>query len=330
MNKKIALFLVLFSISISLVAAQNNPGHDSLYILRNGDNISGIFNFTGSVLVPTPIDGSAAATKDYVDAQVATSGDVSGSGTTGQLTYWVGGSEISGSNSLFWNTIENRLGIRTITPEYTLDVNGSARFTEEVFVPTPSAIGHAATKGYVDAQVSGSGNGSVTEINTGLGLTGGPITTTGTISFNESYGDARYLRLTGGTLIGPLNMGNNVISNISTPVAGSDAATKDYVDTQVSTGGTNFNISGDTGSSAVGNADTVTIAGGTGITTSESGRIVTINVDDDYVTYTGATQNLNFNQRNISNFHIIQGHNSSYGIANNGTATIIGYIGDLT
>src|SRR5690606_28799711 len=147
--------------------------------------------------------------------------------------------------------IESKLGILTLPPEYSLDVNGTGRFTGAVFVATPSASGHAATKGYVDTQVAGSGNGSVSQIETGTGLIGGQITDTGTISFNETYGDSRYLRLIGGTLSGILSLGNNRIENVSSPVAGSDVATKDYVDTQVSSGGTDFTIAGDTGSSAV-------------------------------------------------------------------------------
>lgn len=244
--KHLILLAVLLYLPIAI--AQNDPGHDSLYIIRDGDTISGDFNFTGTVIVQTPVDGSSPATRDYVDSSVA-----------------------------------------------------------------------------------GSGNGSVMEINTGDGLTGGPITDTGTISFDTVWGDARYLRIIGGVLSGALNMGNNIISNVSDPVDDSDVATKAYVDSLVGGGGdmSSFTIAGDTGSSVVSDGQILTIQGGTGITTSESSRTVTINVDDDYVPYTGATQNLDLNQRNVSNFNVLQGHNESYGILNNGTATIIGYIGDL-
>ena len=51
---------------------------------------------------------------------------------------------------------------------------------------------------------NGSG-GTVTSVTAGNGLTGGPITTTGALSLNTSFTDARYLQLAGGTLGGPLN-----------------------------------------------------------------------------------------------------------------------------
>jgi hypothetical protein len=53
--------------------------------------------------------------------------------------------------------------------------------------------------------VSGGGTGSVTQVDTGTGLTGGPINTTGTISFDETYGDNRYVNAAGDTMSGVLN-----------------------------------------------------------------------------------------------------------------------------
>jgi fibronectin-binding autotransporter adhesin len=46
--------------------------------------------------------------------------------------------------------------------------------------------------------------GTVTSVGSGTGLTGGPITTNGTLSLNTTYTDGRYLQLTGGTLTGGL------------------------------------------------------------------------------------------------------------------------------
>jgi hypothetical protein len=47
--------------------------------------------------------------------------------------------------------------------------------------------------------------GTVTSVGSGTGLTGGPITTSGTLSLNTGFTDARYLQLTGGTLTGGLS-----------------------------------------------------------------------------------------------------------------------------
>lgn len=49
--------------------------------------------------------------------------------------------------------------------------------------------------------IAGSGSGSVTLINTGTGLTGGPITTTGTISFAVIAGDSLWANITGGIAV---------------------------------------------------------------------------------------------------------------------------------
>ena len=47
--------------------------------------------------------------------------------------------------------------------------------------------------------------GTVTTINSGTGLTGGPITTSGTLNLDTTFTDARYLQLGGGSLTGGLN-----------------------------------------------------------------------------------------------------------------------------
>ena len=46
--------------------------------------------------------------------------------------------------------------------------------------------------------------GTVTSVATGTGLSGGPVTTTGTLSLNTAFTDARYLQLAGGALTGGL------------------------------------------------------------------------------------------------------------------------------
>ena len=49
-----------------------------------------------------------------------------------------------------------------------------------------------------------SSGGTVTNVATGTGLSGGPITKTGTLTLDTSYTDGRYLQLAGGTLAGAL------------------------------------------------------------------------------------------------------------------------------
>ncbi|MDD4406218.1 MAG: hypothetical protein PHO36_15830 [Parabacteroides sp.] len=62
------------------------------------------------------------------------------------------------------------VGIGTTSPSYKLDVNGTARFTGAVIVPTPSTEFNPATKGYVDSTVSsGVTSGAVIAGSTSVG-----------------------------------------------------------------------------------------------------------------------------------------------------------------
>lgn len=59
----------------------------------------------------------------------------------------------------------------------------------------------------------------------------------------KAYGDATYLKLTGGTMTGVIDMSSNTISNLPLPVANGDAVNKAYVDTA---GGNYLPLSGGT------------------------------------------------------------------------------------
>jgi hypothetical protein len=78
----------------------------------------------------------------------------------------------------------------------------------------------------------GGGAGTVTSVTAGAGLTGGQITSSGTIGLDTNFTDARYastsslaayLPLSGGTMTGPITLSNP-------PTNDSQAATKAYVD----------------------------------------------------------------------------------------------------
>jgi len=59
----------------------------------------------------------------------------------------------------------------------------NATFSSPITVGTPTSSSHAVTKSYVDS----SGSGTVTLVGSGTGLTGGPITTSGTINADTNY-----------------------------------------------------------------------------------------------------------------------------------------------
>jgi len=50
---------------------------------------------------------------------------ISGSGLAGQVPYFTGASTIGGTNNLFWDSTNNRLGIGTATPGVALDIHGA-------------------------------------------------------------------------------------------------------------------------------------------------------------------------------------------------------------
>jgi hypothetical protein len=49
-------------------------------------------------------------------------GTVTGSGAAGQVSFWNGASSITGSNDLFWDSVNGHLGVGTVTPGTALDV----------------------------------------------------------------------------------------------------------------------------------------------------------------------------------------------------------------
>ena len=52
-------------------------------------------------------------------------GTVTGTGAAGQVTYWNGASTITGTNNLFYDTVNSRLGVNTNTPGNAFDVHSS-------------------------------------------------------------------------------------------------------------------------------------------------------------------------------------------------------------
>ena len=82
---------------------------------------------------------------------------------------------------------------------FTINTNGSAVFSSSLTIglyTLPTADGtagyHLQTNGagtvtWAAAGGGGGGSGTVTSVATGTGLTGGPITTTGTISISNTF-----------------------------------------------------------------------------------------------------------------------------------------------
>ncbi|KKS19597.1 MAG: hypothetical protein UU79_C0015G0017, partial [candidate division WWE3 bacterium GW2011_GWE1_41_72] len=63
------------------------------------------------------------------DTNTVSTATISGSGLATQIAFFSASTAISGSNNLWWNNTDGRLGIGTSAPAYNLDVAGSANVT---------------------------------------------------------------------------------------------------------------------------------------------------------------------------------------------------------
>ena len=141
----------------------------------------------------------------------------------------------------------------------------------------PSSAQDAATKSYVDTQISGVPQGTVQSVATGSGLTGGTITSTGTLSVDYSS-SGLVADCPGGT--GSIDENDFIMVGKDSSGSGETRTYEIRVINALATLGTmsSWLLTGDSGGSAtIDNGETVDIAGGTNITTVRSGNTVTIN-----------------------------------------------------
>ena len=97
---------------------------------------------------------------------------------------------------------------------------------------TPTANTDAATKGYVDTQVTNlidAAPGALDTLNELAAALGDDANFSTTVTNSL----ATKLNLSGGTMTGAIAMGTNKITGLGTPTSSADAATKNYVDTVV-------------------------------------------------------------------------------------------------
>ncbi len=91
-----------------------------------GPITGGTITNTGTIGITqssTSTDGYLSST-DWNTFNNKGSGTVTGSGTATQVAFWSTSSELAGSSSLYWDSINNRLGVGTSNPQEALDVSG--------------------------------------------------------------------------------------------------------------------------------------------------------------------------------------------------------------
>jgi hypothetical protein len=91
-------------------------------------------------------------------------GTITGGGASGQVTFWNGATSITGSNNLFWDAAQNRLGIGTNTPQTSVDLATSAarlRFSQFVGGSIFHGIEFATTGGVYASFLGNQNTGEV-------------------------------------------------------------------------------------------------------------------------------------------------------------------------
>jgi len=154
-------------------------------------------------------------------------GTITGSGASGQVTYFNGSDTIGGSNNLFWDITNARLGIGTATPGSPLDIHSTgtaAQFngttTNNAFVFFQNAgtskwrIGNLYNSGANDYQIYDVLNATarLTIKNTGATTLTGTFTATSLI---KSGGTSSQILLADGTTTPTSTFGTGSVTNVS-------------------------------------------------------------------------------------------------------------------
>ena len=134
---------------------------------------------------------------------------------------------------------------------------------------TPSANSDAATKAYVDTQVSSlvdSAPGTLDTLNELAAALGDDPNFATTVTNSI----ATKLSLSGGTMTGAIAMGTNKITGLGDPTSAQDAATKNYIDTQTTSAGASATAAAISASAAATSATSAATSASSAATTFNS------------------------------------------------------------
>lgn len=204
------LLFVFMTIMLSLCA--QGVWADRLSV--DNQNYQDHFNITNVSYFKTNGNVCIAGTciDSWADVNLTTGGI---SGTTGYIPYFSGSSTIADS-TMYYNSSTINVGIRTHTPAYRLDVNGSINTNGNLCI-AGSCIGSWAEvnltggNGSTNGTVSGStgylayfdSDTSVTDTDAGFDAGTGNVSFAGNISVNDavSYGAGIYTAVENGTMV---------------------------------------------------------------------------------------------------------------------------------
>jgi hypothetical protein len=109
--------------TINATTLVKSGGTSSQFLKADGTVDSSVYVPTSREITINGVTFDLSANRSWT-----VSGGISGSGASGQVAYWTGTSAQSGSNNLFWDAANGRLGIGTNTPAERLHVVGNATY----------------------------------------------------------------------------------------------------------------------------------------------------------------------------------------------------------
>lgn len=183
--------------------------------------------FTGNVTVPTPTENGDAANKEYVDSAVAAVEVTGGNGITAS------GMTVSVKAKPSGGIVVDGDGVSVDTSALDVPTTENPTFTGNVTVPEPTEGTDAANKDYVDQAIA---NVTVTEGN-GIAVDGNIVSVkakaSGGITVDADGVSVNSTELPFAPTENPTFTGK---VTVPAPTDNTDAATKEYVDSKVSTG----------------------------------------------------------------------------------------------
>jgi hypothetical protein len=110
--------------TINATTLVKSGGTSSQFLKADGTVDSSVYVPTSREITINGVTYDLSANRSWT-----VSGGISGSGSSGQVAYWTGASAQAGSNNLFWDNANGRLGIGTNAPSSPLHIVSSALVT---------------------------------------------------------------------------------------------------------------------------------------------------------------------------------------------------------
>lgn len=276
------------------ITTQVSAGAVALGVDTTGNYVSSLAQTSGNTITLTNTTGNTSpaaytiglntAAPDYIESvqDIAAGLLDQNTGTRGITAVY---NDETGKTSLTANPFTIQL-VGDVLGNVTVANLASATLTTQI-AGNSVALGTDTTGDYVQSvTASGSGisyTGTGEGANVAIVLTSASINTANSVVYRDSTGsfaaNVVTATLTGAASLNVLKAGDTMTGPLvlpSNPTANLQAATKQYVDQQVSGASFSLNTAAGTGTGSLTNGDTLTITGGTGITTALTGDTFTI------------------------------------------------------